>query len=315
MRIKKIDFLKAFFSAVVAFAVLAVILALLLINKPKIEVADSIYANSLNIKFEEENQNPIVVKTEDLTEAAAEAESPVENTISAAATPDSFFHEMGINLHESGYPSDNSSQNSINYCKKLAYEGLSNFPTYHVKGLNDLTLTLKSEGKRGMAGNGRMILRCENLDDSEFVAVLTHEMGHIVDGSYLTGNSGEKSEFIDLGKSVFSSDKSVEYYELSWKNNSNWKTGVTENDFCSSYGGTDPYEDFAECYIYYILHGEEFEKSSGSNLVLKQKYEFMKNNVFAGMTYDYDKGQNLASTSLPSDVVRLSYDYDLFINQ
>jgi len=88
--------------------------------------------------------------------------------------------------------------------------------------------------------------------------VFIHEIGHIVDGGYLTGKSNTLSSFIDLGKSVKIDDPSIKYYQISWVNNNKWTENTKTSDFCSRYGSTNPYEDFAECFVYYVLHNPDF---------------------------------------------------------
>ncbi|MFA6991941.1 MAG: hypothetical protein WC269_01510 [Candidatus Gracilibacteria bacterium] len=323
-------------------AVLFVLLTFWLVEDDKSILPDSGQTNSLNIDIREHPNVQIIDET--VPEPSADSANDVilpevapaiaPETIpnapviftdsdllatSGRAEPssyDSLLHNLGFDLHEKDVAADTSSKNSVNYCKKLVYEAMTSLPQYHVNAIDDLTLSLNTDGKRGLAGNGLLLLRCAGVEDDELVAVLLHEMGHIVDGSYLTGTvvSG-KSAFLDLGKPVFNNDKSTEYYNLSWKTNNSFVDGYSENDFCSSYGMTDPYEDFAECYIYYILHGEEFRIMANENSVLKQKYDFMKEDVFSGITYEFDGETAAERTSVPYDVVQLPYNYTAFLNQ
>lgn len=310
---KHIKILKVLLGLILVVSSIAVILAfcVILTGNGNNDVDGYTYVNSLGIDVD----GPQIAYVSEVLAPQAKAEPQTADAHSYEDI-DSLFHSMGINLHQQDPVVDQTSQDSINYCKKLVYQGLTAIPQYHSEALTDLTLTLKDEGKRGLAGNGVMILRCKGISDSDLVAVLLHEMGHIVDGSYLIGTLGSgKSEFVDLGTPVPSDDKSVEYYQLSWKNNYNLKETSTKNDFCSDYGQTDPYEDFAECYIYYILHGEEFRKTAEENTLLKAKYDFLKTNVFSGIEYSYDENSVPDKRILPTDVVQLPYNYNSFLNQ
>ena len=59
------------------------------------------------------------------------------------------------------------------------------------------------------------------------------------------------------------------------------KKQVTEKDFVSGYAMTNQYEDFAESYVYYILHNKDFYTRTQSSSLLRQKYEFFEKYVFS----------------------------------
>ena len=63
------------------------------------------------------------------------------------------------------------------------------------------------------------------------------------------------------------------------------KAGTDKMDFVSGYAMTDPFEDFAESYAYYILHGTEFRRLARVNNSVKQKYDYLKTTVFEGKEY------------------------------
>lgn len=309
---KKIILIKVFLKLISAVFSIVIILAFCFNGSESNNINSYAYVNSLGVNVD----GPVKTQSKTRPQIAESSFVKAQSKTEPCEDIDSLFHAMGINLHQKDAGVDQFSQDSINYCKKLVYQSLIVIPKYHADALTDLTLTLKNEGKRGLAGNGVMILRCNGVSDSDLVAVFLHEMGHIVDGSYLIGNfDSGKSEFIDLGNPVLNNDKSVEYYQLSWENNYKLKPAVIDNDFCSDYGKTDPYEDFAECYIYYILHGEEFRKASEENVLLKAKYEFLKTNIFSGIEYSYDKNNVPYERILPTDVVQLPYNYNSFLTQ
>jgi hypothetical protein len=43
---------------------------------------------------------------------------------------------------------------------------------------------------------------------------------------------------------------------------------------------TNKYEDFAESFVYYVLHNADFQKKSQESDILKRKYDFFKEKIF-----------------------------------
>jgi len=52
-------------------------------------------------------------------------------------------------------------------------------------------------------------------------------------------------------------------------------------DFCSGYGMTNPFEDFAECFNLYLNHNSYFAYLAKNNNALADKYNFFAN-IFDG---------------------------------
>jgi len=111
----------------------------------------------------------------------------------------------------------------------------------------------------------------------EFLQLLWHEFGHIIDLYSINWLSIKKDKvFTEFNKNIFSiDDPSIEFYKISW----NWekvrKSKAKSEDFCSWYGMYDPFEDFAECNNLYLNHNSVFKLFAKSNIVLKQKYNFV----------------------------------------
>lgn len=174
------------------------------------------------------------------------------------------------------------SQRSTEECKSLVTEVLNKIPSSQYSGLNKIELLYDKSAKRGGANSSFVSIRCNDVSDSELKAVFIHELGHVIDGSYLTGVSASKSSFSDFGTIVKADDPSVDFYSLSWKNETTKLSNSKNADFCSLYGKTDPFEDFAECYIFYVLQPSQFEKNAKSSEVLSKKLAFIKEQVFNG---------------------------------
>ena len=115
--------------------------------------------------------------------------------------------------------------------------------------------------------------------DNEFFQVISHEMWHIVDLGWLQWTSSRKHQaFTEFNKAVFSiDDPSLEYYKYSWASETVRKSWMTKEDFCSWYGMSDPFEDFAECHNLYLNHHDYFRKIAMNNPTVKEKYNYMSN--------------------------------------
>ena len=115
--------------------------------------------------------------------------------------------------------------------------------------------------------------------DNEFFQVISHEIWHIIDLWWLQWTSSKKSPiFTEFNKQVFwIDDPSIEYYKYSWTSETVRKSWVSKEDFCSGYGMSDPFEDFAECHNLYINHHDYFRHIAMNNNTMKNKYNFFSN--------------------------------------
>jgi hypothetical protein len=182
--------------------------------------------------------------------------------------------EMGITLHpDASYVSgDKSSTGSLKHCESLAYQTLKSLPVEAASNLKNLTLSFEDGARRGLGGGSTVILRCTDMADEELVSVLVHEMGHIADTGALRGTAGSgESAFMDGSNPVYNDDPSVSFYGLSFENDGKRREDAIDLDFVSGYAETDPFEDFAESYNYYILHGEQFRQLAKYNATLAGK--------------------------------------------
>lgn len=202
---------------------------------------------------------------------------------------------------------------SLNHCKSLVYRTLSSLPRETVNHLQNLTLNFSNEGRRGLGGGSTIILRC-NLPDEELVGVLVHEMGHIEDTGVISGSSSTgPSEFKDGSTPVYNDDPSLDFYRLSFLDDKILRPNATMLDFVSGYAMSDPFEDFAETYNYYILHGNEFRKLATKSDVLQKKYDFLKTRVFYGKEfYNGDDAREINYADRDYDTTVLRYDIQKF---
>lgn len=120
---------------------------------------------------------------------------------------------------------------------------------------------------RGQVVGNKLILSTRIPSDSESLKVLVHELGHIVDISYLK-------------KGALMSDPSKEFYDISWTAYNVLKKEMKIADFVSGYALSNQYEDFAESFTFYIFHNDLFVARAKKNPTLQKKYDFLRTKVF-----------------------------------
>lgn len=120
---------------------------------------------------------------------------------------------------------------------------------------------------RGKVQGKKMILSPHVKTDTEFLKLFVHEVGHFVDIYLLVSTSGEK-------------DPSEDFYSISWKEPYVKKSGISLSSFVSGYAATNQYEDFAETFVWYIFHNEDFADRALRDPVMRQKYLFFARSVF-----------------------------------
>ncbi len=231
-----------------------------------------------------------------------------------AVSEETSLEELGITLHPGTEykPESNGSPRSLSHCKSLVYRTLKSLPEEPVKKLKHLTLYFSESGRRGLGGGNTIILRCQNVTDEELAAVLVHEMGHIMDTGVMEGSwTAGESQFVDGSKPIYKNDPSLGFYTLSFKNDTEVKWSATKYDFVSGYAMTDPFEDFAESYAYYILHGKEFRELAQDNDILERKYNYLKTRVFKGKEYESGE-ENVDEKVRHFDVTVLPYNMKEF---
>lgn len=197
---------------------------------------------------------------------------------------------------------------------ELTRRVLSILPREHVEPLRTLVIKYDDESERGLGGRSTIILNAKKkgkpMRDEEFVSVLIHEMGHVTDLGAITAKSKKsRSNFRDHTDVIWNSDPSVDFYSLSWSNETFRLPSVSSRAFTSEYGMSDPFEDFAESYHYYIVHGKEFRFYTYSSPLLKKKYNFLKNEVFGGYEFKTGSLKNVINSSHRYwDSTLLAYD-------
>ena len=119
--------------------------------------------------------------------------------------------------------------------------------------------------------------------------MLVHELGHITDLGHFRGTTAEASGFHDGSYSIPLDDPSAEFYQISWRDETKQKFTAQRADFVSGYAMSDPFEDFAESFNFYILHGADFRALATESSALQKKYDFLKAEVFAGTEFESER--------------------------
>ncbi len=138
------------------------------------------------------------------------------------------------------------------------------------------------------------------MSDEEFLGVMIHEFWH-----YFDIYSFKRNNFWDTSK---------KFYDISWQSVSVIKKGLRSQDFVSGYAMTNQYEDFAESYLYYILHNRDFLKKAQENIYLAQKYNFFQDYVFPQKQfYKQDFSMEKELKVYYWDITKLSVDVKKFL--
>ncbi len=144
--------------------------------------------------------------------------------------------------------------------------------------LYSITLDNGKGSRRWWAGNATIMINLGNMNSQdEFLEILTHELGHIVDLWVLKGKSSiVQTSFSNIDRTSFSADDfSLGFYRLSWLNNTTRSENAWALAFVGWYAMNDPFEDFAETFNMYLNHHNVFAILVSSDPILKKKYMFM----------------------------------------
>ena len=150
--------------------------------------------------------------------------------------------------------------------------------------INTIEVSKENGDRRGYATRDSIIFNIWSVkSNKEFIELTTHEMGHITDLGYIQWISSQKDKkYTEFGKVVFATDDlSLSFYKLSRDSETIRKAEAKKKDFCSGYGMSDPFEDFAECFNLYTNHNSFFKQIGKVNTVLKKKYNFIAS-IFNG---------------------------------
>ncbi len=241
--------------------------------------------------------------------AGAYEAAPIENTAVHAASDEVASHVRFAAQDV------NNEYHTISYADEdFAKQVMANLPQRHYGTLKNLIIDNDPKARRGLGGRSMIILRGVNMGKAETAAVLVHEIGHVTDLGYLSGTKASGvSEFNDGKFNIYNDDLSLRFYRISWETEKKLKKTSSNLDFVSGYAMSDPFEDFAETYAFYILHNAKFRQLASTNDALATKYHFMKNFVFNGEVFDDHSVAKVNENRRPWDITVLGYNFDEFI--
>lgn len=113
-------------------------------------------------------------------------------------------------------------------------------------------------------------------DAKEFRQVLTHELGHMIDFSVVTWYSRTKdTRYTEFWKARWPvDDPSINYYKISWLDESTRRSSANFRDFVSGYGMRWMYEDMAEFHNLWLNHHAYLKSLVRWNETLEAKYDY-----------------------------------------
>ncbi len=131
-------------------------------------------------------------------------------------------------------------------------------------------------------------------------ATIIHEYAHFIDKEVFDSPAAisNTKDFYSISHDSAPRDPVGTYYFVRRPNN-------LTNEFVSNYAiygfvppnerfTSVPWEDFAESFTMYVTHGKIFKELTKSDLYMKQKYDWLKINVFYGREYDTGDLRRLA---------------------
>ena len=180
---------------------------------------------------------------------------------------------------------------------------------YSIK-INDVIKSITidfSQTRRGYAWHRIILINAWSIkSNKEFLNVLTHELGHILDLGVLNWKSLKKDKsYTEFWEAVFSiDDPSIDFYEISWLTEKIRRGWQTYKQFVSWYWMTDPFEDFAESFNTYMNHYLYFKYLALNDYTLEQKFNFFES-LFWGFHFFDDvnslKKVKISPTRRPRD--------------
>ncbi len=167
--------------------------------------------------------------------------------------------------------------------KSQFLKATENIPCEFLQGLRTIEIFNDPEHiyPRAMA-NGRILkIRSDVIESPEFIDILIHELGHVVDLSGLQSKKFKNPSIYKDGKKIiYADDLSIQFYKISWKTETQKKQNTNNLDFVGEYAASDMFEDYAESFLMYIEHGNEFRIMATKNEALQKKYNFLREHIF-----------------------------------
>ncbi len=200
--------------------------------------------------------------------------------------------------------------------KQIADEALRAMNPTCVDAIRNFYVVYNDLSSRGQAGKSTIILLgavdAAETDASadEFRALLLHEFGHVtsLSGCLPARDVPGDSGFHDGASPIPAAQRAVEFYAISWVDDHTQRIGSVDADFVSGYAASEPIEDFAETFAYYLTQPEAMRARARENAVIARKLAWMERNVF-GEGLVLAEGEAGWSGVVPWDATRLPYKW------
>lgn len=158
----------------------------------------------------------------------------------------------------------------------MAREILGVLPVACQKQLRNFYVLYTDPKHRGAAGRSVIIVN-GLLQPQAFRSQLLHEMQHFVDLTCINGTAESPASAFQDGKTpIPQDDPSVEFYSICWESTTVKRPDCIEQSFASTYGATDPFEDFAEAGFAYLAHRTRFAEQAQKDPAMARKYRWFQ---------------------------------------
>lgn len=189
--------------------------------------------------------------------------------------------------------------------KKLATQTLNALPAGCRDNLKTFAVMYKDATRRGLGGKTTIILD-GSVGDAEFVALLTHECGHVIHSNLLGSATSPKSVYKDGGDIFYSDSAMVAFWQISWKTESKKESGAQNKDYISGYAKSDAFEDFAETFAAYTLQRDMLRDRAVDNSDIAAKLQWME--TYLPLSEDaLGDGTARWNGEVPWDITRLAF--------
>lgn len=170
----------------------------------------------------------------------------------------------------------------------------------HIDEMKVFLYNNRTDRRGRMKGKNIHMFGVPQMSDEEFLSVFLHEFAH-----YFDIHSFSKNSFWD---------ESQKFYDISWDWVNVLSPWLDQTDFVSGYSMTNQYEDFAESYLYYILHNRAFLQKAETSEALKRKYNFFRKYVFEKNQFykeSFARDENIEAYYW--DITKISVDVKKFL--
>jgi hypothetical protein len=157
---------------------------------------------------------------------------------------------------------------------------------------------------RGLGGKTTIIID-GSVPDEEFMALLTHECGHVIHSNWQGNPASGESAFKDGATPFYNDSPVVAFFSIAWENEHVMRRGVGAKDVVSGYAKSDAFENFAETFTLYALHPDAIAAQAQDSAIIARQLTWMR--TYLPMGTILSKSAYSWNGKAPWDVTRLPY--------